>query len=316
MNDSSNSGSWPLPALVVHADWSGRPVGRIMMVAELRHGRYQLHPTQPVPPLDQWLTWLKQRLPNQQGPILIGVDFPIGLPKGYADLAGIDDFLSWLPKTAVPPWSQFYEVAERPEEIGVRRPFYPKRPGGTRQKQLLDGLGVNSIEDLRRQCEFATLSRRAASPLFWTIGAQQVGKATIAGWQEFILPNLDHLSLWPFSGELSDLFARPGTVVLTETYPGEVYGWLDINFGRGGKGSKEARQANGARLIVIADAMNIVLLAEAEAEIMAGFETDDAFDACVGVLGMLQVVLGKRPLYEPTDPTIKRLEGWIFGQDA
>ena len=40
---------------------------------------------------------------------------------------------------------------------------------------------------------------------------------------------------------------------------------------------------------------------------------DDRFDALVGLLGMLSVVLGNRPDGAPGDePT--RIEGWILGQ--
>jgi len=36
----------------------------------------------------------------------------------------------------------------------------------------------------------------------------------------------------------------------------------------------------------------------------------------VGLLGMLNVVLGRRPSGEPDDPLVRRLEGWILGQTA
>jgi hypothetical protein len=45
---------------------------------------------------------------------------------------------------------------------------------------------------LRRQCERATPTRRAACPLFWTLGSNQVGKAAISGWQEVIAPAQRH----------------------------------------------------------------------------------------------------------------------------
>jgi hypothetical protein len=42
---------------------------------------------------------------------------------------------------------------------------------------------------------------------------------------------------------------------------------------------------------------------------------EDRFDAVVGLLGMVQVVLGQRQVGEPEDPEVRAIEGWIFGQD-
>ena len=43
---------------------------------------------------------------------------------------------------------------------------------------------------------------------------------------------------------------------------------------------------------------------------------DDAFDATVGLFGMLGVVLGQRRSGEPQDKAITAIEGWILGQKA
>jgi hypothetical protein len=44
-------------------------------------------------------------------------------------------------------------------------------------------------------------------------------------------------------------------------------------------------------------------------------EGDDAFDAVVGLIGMVEIVTGRRRPDEPSEDTIRRLEGWILGQD-
>lgn len=303
-----------LPALIVHADWSLAPKKRMMAVATLgENGRYYLTPPQPVGNLDDWLLRLGQMANGRS--CLIGVDFPIGLPATYAKLAGIDDFLTWLPLSAAPQWASFYQVAERVEQIGVKRPFYPKRPGGTKQQHLLDGLGVATMADLRRVCDHSRPDRRPAAPLFWTMGAQQVGKAAITGWRDWLVPNLNRLHIWPFSGELDGLLRdgkRPFTVA--EVYPAEVYRWLGIRFGEGGKGSRTARQQQAAALHRTMYALNLVWDDGVETAVRAGFSSDDAFDAFVGMLGMVWVMLEKRPLFEPADPTVRQVEGWIFGQ--
>ena len=40
----------------------------------------------------------------------------------------------------------------------------------------------------------------------------------------------------------------------------------------------------------------------------------DGFDAVVGLLGMLNVVLQARPPGEPDDPEIRAIEGWMLGR--
>ncbi len=76
---------------------------------------------------------------------LIGFDFPIGLPSAYAERAGVHDFLDLLPNLGSGEWSGFYRVAEEPAKIGLRRPFYPQRPGGTKMHHLLDALNLKSM---------------------------------------------------------------------------------------------------------------------------------------------------------------------------
>ena len=43
---------------------------------------------------------------------------------------------------------------------------------------------------------------------------------------------------------------------------------------------------------------------------------DDAFDATVGLLGMLQVCLGQREPGAPDDREIRDIEGWILGRES
>ena len=43
---------------------------------------------------------------------------------------------------------------------------------------------------------------------------------------------------------------------------------------------------------------------------------DDAFDALVGVMGLIRIADGKRPEHLPIDPVITEREGWIVGMDA
>lgn len=90
------------------------------------------------------------------------------------------------------------------------------------RKHLVNGLGEESFNDLRRLCERG--GRRAATPLFWTFAAGQVGNGAIIRWREMLAPALQDmiaLKIWPFQGLLADLVA-PGKIVVAETYPSKV----------------------------------------------------------------------------------------------
>jgi hypothetical protein len=248
---------------------------------------------------------------------LIGFDFPIGLPRRYAEAVDIDDFRSILPRLGQEEWELFYEVASTPEEIKARRPFYPLRPGGTRHLHLLQALRSASMDELRRRCERAQAGRPAASPLFWTLGAKQVGKAAIAGWRDMLAPAIREqlpMSLWPFDGPLVELLARPGLVV-AETYPAEAYVQLAVCLRS--KRNREECVAAAPALLSAADQSVVVLSAEARRHMEQGFASDDEFDAFAGVLAMLPIARGTGQSGEPRDDdAVLRVEGWILGRPA
>ena len=312
----------PLPALVVHADWSTRPARRWQSAAVLQaDGRYRLLPTVRTGTLAE----LFGSLAADGGRVLLGFDFPIGLPAAYARRARIDDFAAALPRFGSGRFAQFYEVAERVDQIRLERPFYPHRPGGRGRQQLLDALGLATWRDLLRRCDLASPTRPAAGALFWTLGGSQVGKAAIAGWRDLLGPALRDgvdVGLWPFQGGLEELLARHRFTVV-ETYPGEVYSHLGLVPALrrdGGKRSRAARQAAACRLLCAARGLDVEVEPSTRAEIEGGFggstEAEDRFDAVVGLLGMLGVVCGRRCSGEPDDPVIRRVEGWILGQKA
>ena len=310
------------PALVVHADWSVHPRKRWMAQAVRRPGgRYLALPPAPVGALDGFLAGLAAGA--GPGAILVGFDFPIGLPAAHARQAGIADFVAALPGFGEDRWRDFYHVAGSPEQIAPTRPFYPDRPGGRSRQQLVDGLGVSTWQSLHRRCDRSTPSRPAACPMFWTLGGNQVGKAAITGWRHLLAParrdGVD-VAIWPFDGALADLL-HDHRFVVAETYPGEVYGHLGLSLrSRGGKRSQAARMANAVRLLDWARHAILAVAPELCAEITAGFGSqpgaDDRFDAVIGLFGLINVVDGGRPSGEPDDPAVRRIEGWILGQDA
>jgi hypothetical protein len=312
------------PQLVAHADWSVVPAKRWLALAALQTGAYRAQP----PQLAGDPQTLLSRLREQAGPdgvVLLGVDFPLGLPLAYAERAGADDFVALLPRLGQGVWRDFYRVAERAAEISLHRPFYPLRPGGARQSHLVQALGLPSSTALHRRCDHQQPDRPAAAPLFWTIGPRQVGKAAILGWRDLLAHGLARgdLTLWPFHGALAELLQQ-GRIVVAETYPAECYRHLGVRFSpsragaSSGKRVQAERSANAQRLLRWADETGVSLDCELRATIENGFggsaDGEDRFDAVVGLFGLLNIVLGRRPPGDPTEPAIRRIEGWIMGQ--
>jgi hypothetical protein len=236
------------------------------------------------------------------GCVLIGFGYPIGLPHTYAQLMGVSDFCSALPSFGKDEWRRFYDVAECADQISLLRPFYPYRSGGTRRRFQLNKLGLGSIDELLRTCEKAPPLQRPAAPLFWTLGAQQVGKAAINGWQNVLAPglkdpNLD-LAIWPFSGRMAEL-ARPGKVIVAETYPAEFTHQLSLvsPHKRFSKRRQSDRMFAAGRLIKQAVTTGIKINPELERSLTEGFgfslTGEDRFDAVVGLIGMLQIISGR-----------------------
>lgn len=314
-----------LPQLIVHADWSVHSHKRWMVCAFLdTNSSYIIETPEPVGELSTFLYRIKQRV-NRKAAIMIGFDFPIGIPLAYARKAGIKGFLSLLPQLGKGEWKDFYRVAETSEQIHIHRPFYPNKPGSKCIRELLDGLNLSQIGDLRRQCEYIIPSRRTASPLFWTLGAQQVGKAAINGWKEVIFPGLmdDYLNIaiWPFSGNLFDLL-NTDRMILVETYPSEYLIQIvsPLPGKRFSKRSHIHRMNISSFLLEWADKANVKLETPLVELIKLGFKEqiigEDMFDAFVGLCKMIDVVTKWNPCFEPKELTIREIEGWIFGKSV
>jgi hypothetical protein len=306
------------PAIVIHADWGSRRAARWKAIAGRNADGYYALAPEPVGAPGRLIPDIAVALgAGESG--LVGFDFPIGLPHGYAERVGAENFLAFLRNLGRGGWQDFYDVAALPGEVSPIRPFYPLRPGAAKQEHLLAGLGVTGRDKLLRLCERGSPERPEASPLFWTLGGKQVGKGAIVGWRDVLAPAIADEALdivvWPFDGPLATLF-RPGRVVVAEPDPAEFYRHLGINFGGRKKRERSARRANAGALIAWATRAGVAIRAELREQIESGFENDDAFDAVVGLFGMLNVVLGHRPSGEPDDDVVRRIEGWMLGQDG
>jgi prephenate dehydratase len=298
--------------LVYHADWSANKAKRWAAAATKARGRWRARAPERVG--DATTLLQRVREDSDPGSVVAGFDFPIGVPRAWAERAGVGSFRDLPPLLGHGRWSDFFRPAEQPHEIRLERPFYPRRGGGTSQRHLVEGLGVPSMDALLRRVDRRTERRRAACAVFWTLGPNQVGRAAIAGWRDLLGPALldgDDLALWPFDGELDELVADRPTVV-AETYPAAFYRPLGVG---GAKTSAEDRRRSATALRAYADGLDIELEPRLEAELATGFADDDRFDAFVGLLGMLAVLEGRLPSGEPRDdPAVLSVEGWMLGE--
>jgi hypothetical protein len=303
---------------LLHADWSTNPKKRWVARAARIDAGWEMTPPRLVGDTRAFV-W---ELFTAVGPVLAGFDFPIGVPSAYGRLTGLADFLTGLEVFGKGEWAEFFVVAETPKQVSRTRPFYPRAStAAAKQIHLLHGLGIDSIDALRRECERATPTRRAACPLFWTLGGNQVGKAAISGWQEVIAPARRRgARVWPFDGSLAEL-AMVGVPVLAETYPAEAYGHVGVAFRAGmSKRRQEDRRTSMKGLCGWARQHGVTFSEQLITQVEDGFgaraDGEDAFDALIGALGMIEVIDGRR-MERPADPNSEEVwEGWILGQAA
>ena len=182
-------------------------------------------------------------------------------------------------------------------------------------------LGLEGAAGLSRACDRATPERPAGAPLFWTLGANQTGKAAITAWRDLLLPALASPAppaLWPFDGALLPLLAL-GRIVVAETYPAEAMRQLRLRMG----GSKRRHADRLALTPALRDRMAGLQLRPApplDAWLATGFGADaageDRLDCVLGLLCLVQVLTGHRADTVPDDPWVHQWEGWVLGQSA
>lgn len=317
------------PHVVAHADWSAHPAKRWVAVAVRGGGGWSLRSLRRAGVAGP----IARRLgvDADMAPLLLGVDFAIGVPAGWARAVGVTDFPALL-RAAVagaPPWERFLDPARTGHEIGPHRPFFPggvARPGDA--ARLVAALGARDTDGLRRRCERA--GAVAAQPLFLTMGQRQVGKGSIAGWRELLVPaalgGADERApgLWPFDGTLTECVASHA-VTVAECYPARAS--AAIAPGMGGKRDPAARAGAAAAVLAAADRVGLTVPATIGGPLRAGLPAgsleglagdpagEDPFDALVGLIDMLRVLAeGPEPL--PAGAEVRRIEGWILGTPA
>lgn len=300
--------------LAAHADWSLSPGKRWICVA--RRGREGWIAEAP-----RLVGDTAQLLPDLLAggaPVALGLDLPLGVPRDWAAGRAEPDFPALLRSLAADPG--FFEVSADLSTVCPARPFYPARgvKGMTRAAHAA-ALGLPGPASLSRACDRATPLRPAGAPVFWTLGANQSGKAAIAAWRDWIIPALvagAPVSLWPFEGGLHALLA-PGRAVLAEVYPAEALRQVGLRM-PGSKRDAAARRALGPALRDAMARLSVQATPALQAAVADGFGADaageDRLDCVLGLLCLVAVLDGVRADHVPADPWIRRWEGWVLGQ--
>lgn len=302
--------------IAAHADWSLDPRKRWAAVARRAGTRWRVEAPRPVGAPQAFAESIRA----QGIPAALGLDVPLGVPRAYAALRREVDFPSFLAARAGD--ARFFTVNGTLEGVGLDAPFYPQRgvKGMTRAAHAR-ALGIGDATALNRWCDRATAERPAGAPVFWTLGANQSGKAAIAAWRDWLAPALAEgapLDLWPFAGPLHGLL-RAGRLAIAEVYPAEALRQLGLRLG-GSKRAEAPRRALAEALLEAMAALHADPTPELRAMIEAGFGTDaageDRLDCVLGVLAMIQVLDGRRADVVPEDEMVRRWEGWVLGQHA
>jgi hypothetical protein len=305
-------------ALAAHADWSVDPRKRWVAVARQHGAGWKLAAPRPVGDVTTFLARLRAEAAG--GAVALGLDLPLGVPRAYAAQRPETNFLDFL--RASSNWPDFFRVCATLDEVRAERPFYPARglSGMTRAAHAA-ALGLGGASGLSRLCDRATMERPAGAPVFWTLGANQSGKAAIAAWRDVLLPALlggEDVRVWPFAGAFRSLLAA-GAVAVAETYPAEALRHLGIRLaGSKRRQTDRAAVAPGlraalARLGVVPDAALLAAVADGFGPDAAG---EDRFDCVLGALCVMNVLAGNRPDDAPDDVWIRRWEGWVLGQTS
>jgi hypothetical protein len=301
--------------IAAHSDWSVDPRKRWVTIGRRVEDYWVLDAPQPTGDVSRIIDRLAARA--KQEAVVFGIDCPIGLPAAYAaQISGFEGFPAFLRSKT--PNDQFFEVAREIGDVSLARPFFPKGnlSGAGFKLALAQKLNLPDVLAMSRVVDRKTANRPAAGQMFWTLGANQCGKAALAAWRDLLLPAFAaaQVKLWPFEGSLGSL-AVPGQVVVAETYPAEALRQVVLKLG-GSKRSQAARRGLGGGILTVLKRLNIQPSAALAGVIEDGFggkaTGEDAFDSLIGALGVINVLEGHRPDVPPCP--VDMWEGWVLGQ--
>lgn len=105
-----------LPRRVIHVDWGKDPTRRWMAEASLDHGELRADAPRPATDLRELLAKSVKEPPPA---LLIGFDFPIGLPWQHAQRATIASFKDFLLGRTAIDHEDFFRVTTAAGEISL-----------------------------------------------------------------------------------------------------------------------------------------------------------------------------------------------------
>jgi len=206
--------------------------------------------------------------------------------------------------------SPFFEVAADVHDVSRDRPFFPtsisvKTPG---IKERFHKRSEYPTSTRYATVTGRTADERAVSEMFWALGPQAVGEATLAGWRDTLRPALAetgrNYAIWPFDGHMASLLPVTDAVIV-ETYPAEAYRQLGLRMGTPGpaKTRQSDRRADARRLLEWCADNAVIPHEDLTTQLLDGFGPtavdEDLFDAVVGLFGMIDTV---RRQAEPAAP--------------
>ncbi len=293
---------------ILCADWGKEPVKR--RAWELKAGTSLVQPV--CLNRELRLSNLIDYATSLGGPVLIGIDAAIGVPRHvgeqYRNLASNPeacflDWAKWLFEHEKP-----YLPCTTPDEWHCGRPFI-HIPKGQGAKLAFPNSGIG----LNRETEQGL---GANSPLIVSGLPGTVGSGSRALWEEMVEclkvdPNLEN-AFWPFAGRLDNLLASR-QIIIAEIYPKACYGLaladdLPANLVTIAKTKAPAR---AKAISMLLERLDSDLQVEA---IDLCYGSEDDFDAMISVVALHRLLGSPLALREPRSPD--HIEGDILGRWA
>src|SRR5262245_38915207 len=107
----------PLPKLIIAADWSKNDDKRWMVRAELIDNEiYVVAAPEPVGNIETLFSRIENQVSGDSS-VLMGFDFPIGVPGDYASRGGFSEFRAALPPFGTGEGRDFYEITDAPNRL-------------------------------------------------------------------------------------------------------------------------------------------------------------------------------------------------------
>lgn len=286
------------------ADWSAHERGRAAALADTDTRRVSLVEG----PIT--LSRLLEVAHRLEGPVVVGIDAPLGAPRSLLGALAVDDFRGLLRRASA---SSFFSPVTQATQWRPHQPFFAV-PAGTGSltafRDAARSFGVELLREVDRQTGGKSFAITSGIP-------GSVGSGAIALWRE-LTPRLDDagLRLWPFDGvDLAALVADH--VVVAEIYPRAAYASALVDVDAAVRPQVTIAKTRPA---VRAAALEALLSSswrqaagvEIGADVIASArDSEDVFDAVCAACGLLR---GHLDGDAPSGPVLHpRSEGAILG---